>query len=112
MPQQDAVDLILRKYPDFARVYETYQELHSALKQRDVDELNSAIFAYENIKAAMDQTIRTLRHSAHYIANSAKYDYSNEPLEGINRKIKNLKRSWCGFRNFENLLRRIDCIRA
>ncbi len=60
----------------------------------------------------MDQTIRTLRHSAHYIANSAKYDYSNGPLEGINRKIKNLKRSCCGFRNFENLLHRIDCIRA
>ncbi|MDC2840560.1 hypothetical protein [Limosilactobacillus mucosae] len=29
----------------------------------------------------MDQTIRTLRHSAHYIANSAKYDYSNGPLQ-------------------------------
>lgn len=51
------------------------------LKQRDVDELNSAIFVYENTKTAMDQTIRTLRHSAHYIANSAKYDYSNGPLQ-------------------------------
>jgi len=56
----------------------------------------------------MDQTL----HSAHYIANSAKYDYSNGLLKGINRKIKNLKRSCCGFRNFENLLRRIDCIRS
>lgn len=56
MTQQDAVDLILRKYPDFERVYETYQELQSALKQRDVDKLNSAIFAYENAKTAMDQT--------------------------------------------------------
>ena len=54
--QQDAVDLILRKYPDFARVYENYQGLQSALKQRNVDELNSAIFAYENTKTAMDQT--------------------------------------------------------
>ncbi|MEO5289253.1 ISL3 family transposase [Limosilactobacillus allomucosae] len=112
MTQQDAVDLILRKYPDFVRVYETYQGFQSAQKQRDVDELNSAVFAYENTKTAMDQTIRTLRHSVHYIANSAKYDYSNGSLEGINRKIKNLKRSCCGFRNFENLLRRIDCIRA
>lgn len=30
IPQQDAVDLILRKYPDFTRVYETYQKLQAA----------------------------------------------------------------------------------
>ncbi|MGJ3921647.1 hypothetical protein [Limosilactobacillus mucosae] len=29
------------------------------------------------------------------MVNSAKYDYSNGPLECINRKIKNLKRSCC-----------------
>ncbi|MDD6892951.1 MAG: hypothetical protein PUD28_01620 [Lactobacillus sp.] len=29
------------------------------------------------------------------MTNSAKYDYSNGPLKGINRKIKNLKRSCC-----------------
>ncbi|QOL70609.1 transposase [Limosilactobacillus mucosae] len=46
------------------------------------------------------------------MANNAKYDYSNGLLKGINRKIKNLKHSCCGFRNFENLLRRIDCIRS
>ncbi|WP_416338364.1 transposase [Limosilactobacillus mucosae] len=43
-----------------------------------------------------------IRHSAHYIANSAKYDYSNGSLEGINRKIKNLKRS-CILKIYYNL---------
>ncbi|MFY4495879.1 transposase [Limosilactobacillus mucosae] len=55
--------------------------------------------------------LHTLHQSAHFVANSTKYDYSNGPLEGINYKIKNLKRSCFGFRNFENLLRRIECIR-
>jgi transposase len=111
MTQENAVDLILRKHPKFAEVYSTYQKLHAALKRRDVEELANTISDYENTKSAMDQTIHTLRRSAHFVANSAKYDYSNGPLEGINRKIKNLKRSCCGFRNFENLLRRIECIR-
>lgn len=111
MTQENAVDLILRKHPKFAEVYSTYQKLHAALKKRDVEELTSTISGYENTKTAMDQTIHTLRRSAHFVANSAKYDYSNGPLEGINRKIKNLKRSCCGFRNFENLLRHIEWIR-
>lgn len=59
----------------------------------------------------MAQPVHTLHQSAHFVANSTKYDYSNGPLEGINHKIKNLKRSCFGFRNFENLLRRIECIR-
>lgn len=101
MTQENAVDLILRKHSKFAEVYITYQKLHSALKKRDVEELTSTISSYENTITAMDQTIHTLHRSVHFVANSAKYDYSNGPLEGIN----------CGFRNFENLLRRIECIR-
>lgn len=61
IPQQDAVDLILRKYPDFTRVWLytslwNLSEASGGLKQRNVDELNSAIFAYENTKTAVDQT--------------------------------------------------------
>ena len=42
--------------------------------------------------------------------NSAKFEYSNGPLEGINRKIKTLKRTCYGFANQKFFFLRIDCI--
>ncbi len=39
----------------------------------------------------MDTTIQTLSQNRKYVLNSAKFEYSNGPLEGINRKIKTLK---------------------
>ncbi|WP_405076384.1 transposase [Ligilactobacillus acidipiscis] len=40
------------------------------------------------------------------------YDYSNGLLEGINRKIKELKRSCYGFSNLRYLFIRIKLIHA
>ena len=47
----------------------------------------------------MDIAIQTLRQNRKYVLNSAKFEYSNGPLEGINRKIKTLKRTCYGFAN-------------
>lgn len=47
----------------------------------------------------MDTAIQTLRQNRKYVLNSAKFEYSNGPLEGINRKIKTLKRTCYGFAN-------------
>src|SRR5699024_11331249 len=35
------------------------------------------------------------------------YNLSNGPIEGMNNKIKNIKRSGYGYRNFRNLKQRI-----
>lgn len=108
--QNNAVDLILHNYSQFEAVYSTYQGIISALKKKNYEDLTDIINSYHSTHPAMDQTIFSLKKHCHYVANSAKYSYSNGPLEGINRKIKCLKRICCGFRNFENFLRRIDCI--
>lgn len=112
MTQQNAIDLILSKYPHFSEVYHTYQNIVQALKRHDADELTSTIYLYEPSKTLMDTTINTFKKSLHYITNSARFSYSNGPLEGINRRIKSLKRSCCGFRNLDNFVRRIDCLRS
>ena len=44
--------------------------------------------------------------------NSVEYDFSNGPVEGINRRIKSLKRSCFGFRNLDNFRKRIALIRS
>ncbi|OCW61913.1 transposase [Limosilactobacillus reuteri] len=58
----------------------------------------------------MDTAIQTFIHKMKYVLNSAKFDYSNGPLEGINRKIKTLKRTCYGFANQKFFFLRIDCI--
>ncbi len=58
----------------------------------------------------MDTAIQTLRQNRKYVLNSTKFEYSNGPLEGINRKIKTLKRTCYGFANQRFFFLRIDCI--
>ena len=51
--------------------------------------------------------LQTLEKYLDSIENSLKYTLSNCPVEGINNKIKNLKRSGYGYRNFRNLRYRV-----
>ncbi|WP_211321980.1 transposase, partial [Companilactobacillus formosensis] len=59
-----------------------------------------------------DIAMSTLKKNLKYVLNSGKYSYSNGPLEGINRKIKALKRGCFGFKNQMHLFMRIQLIRA
>ncbi len=58
----------------------------------------------------MDTTIYTLKKNRQAVINSTKYEFSNDPLEGINRKIKALKRTCYGFANQKFFFLRIDCL--
>ncbi|KRL41166.1 hypothetical protein FD01_GL002250 [Lacticaseibacillus manihotivorans DSM 13343 = JCM 12514] len=55
----------------------------------------------------MDTAIATLRKNLPWIINAAKSPYSNGPIEGVNRKIKELKRSCYGFANQANMFVRV-----
>ncbi len=55
----------------------------------------------------MKTSIKSFKKYLEYIRNSLSYSYSNGPLEGINNKIKVIKRVAFGYRSFLNLRRRI-----
>ncbi|HAT55296.1 MAG TPA: hypothetical protein DCW31_08695 [Lactobacillus sp.] len=50
-------------------------------------------------------------HRSEAVLNSCRLSYSNGPIEGINRKIKTLKRIGYGFRNLTSFFNRIALIR-
>ena len=50
--------------------------------------------------------LQTLEKYLETIEESLKYTLSNGPIEGINNKIKNIKRSGYGYRSFRNLRNR------
>ncbi|MSB44265.1 hypothetical protein GKD00_09390 [Lactobacillus ruminis] len=79
--------------------------LHMA-RERLIDVLENYRRSGQNI----DTAISTLNMTA--VLNSVEYDLSNGPVEGINRRIKSLKRSCFGFRNLDNFRKLIALIRS
>ena len=75
-------------------------------RERLIDVLENYRRSGQNI----DTAISTLNMKA--VLNSVEYDLSNGPVEGINRRIKSLKRSCFGFRNLDNFRKRIALIRS
>ena len=75
-------------------------------RERLIDVLENYRRSGQNI----DTAISTLNMTA--VLNSVEYDLSNGPVEGINRRIKSLKRSCFGFRNLDNFRKRIALIRS
>ena len=82
--------------------------LTKTIRERLIDVLEN----YRRSGQNMDTAISTLKKNMTAVLNSVEYDFSNGPVEGINRRIKSLKRSCFGFRNLDNFRKRIALIRS
>ena len=78
--------------------------LTKTIRERIIDVL-------ENYRRS-GQNMDTAKKNMTSVLNSVEYDFSNGPVEGINRRIKSLKRSCFGFRYLDNLRKRIALIRS
>lgn len=95
--------------PRLAKSYRIANRLRWALAQRDFERFKETL-----LKSKLEvypQKIRTailsLEKYLPSIENACIYTLSNGPIEGINNKIKNIKRSGYGYRNFKNLRHRV-----
>ncbi|MBF0715853.1 transposase, partial [Gemelliphila palaticanis] len=83
-------------------------DIRYAVKSRNVLELNRLIDAStDGLADSVKVAINTMRKHKDYMLNSVKYDISNGSLEGINNKVKVLKRISYGYRSFYNFRLRI-----
>ena len=55
----------------------------------------------------MKTSVKTIKQYLDYVANTIKYKYNNGVIEGINNKIKVIKRIAFGFKNFYHFRNRI-----
>lgn len=110
MTQRNALDLIFDFSPKFKQVYQVYQGILEATREKDESALHDVIYSYHPTQSAMGTAVSTLKRNIHYVENACYFSYSNGPIEGINRKIKELKRHRYGFRNLNNFFNHIDCI--
>ncbi len=65
------------------------------------------LYLFTNPEEEFTQAEKTIRNWQEYILNAFKTGYTNGYTEGVNNKIKVLKRNAFGYRNFDNFRNRI-----
>jgi len=109
--EEDVVNYLLDLNHELKSTYELYQDILNSIKNNDIERFNSIIdniqIEYPNISSYMKTSIKTIKENYEYIINSLKYKYTNGVLEGINNKIKVIKRVAFGYRSFYHFKVRI-----
>lgn len=106
--QKEIIDYLLEQDKEISDAHEAYQDFHYAIKKRSFEKFKIALEEHKHIENQYLKTsIKTFNKYLSFIENSLKYEYSNGPIEGINNKIKVIKRIAFGYRSFLNLRRRI-----
>lgn len=87
--RRDVLNYILSLDKSFRVSYEIIQEVRKAVKDRDEVSLKELM---DMDTRGVAKAIKTMKRYREYMINSFKYEYSNGPLEGVNNKIKLIKR--------------------
>lgn len=105
----EVIQRLLAFNDDLKQAYRYYQDLILAINHRSKDELNHLLaIKWTQLPQSLQKVQRTLQRHLKEIITSFKYgDYTNGPVEGTNNKIKVIKRTAYGFRNFFNFRARI-----
>lgn len=106
--RRDILDYMLEIDTMLKESYELVQDVRYALKNKNILELERLIDEKpDNISEGVAKAMNTMKKHKEYMLNSAKYPFSNGPLEGFNNKIKVLKRVSFGYGSFYNFRLRI-----
>lgn len=103
------VEYLLNIHPRLRLVYSLVNDLRFALQRHDFQQFRRVL--EESRKEVLPKKTRTavqtlFKHSEG-IRNACLFTLSNGAIEGVNNKIKNMKRSGFGYRNYRHLRARI-----
>ena len=107
---QGIVDYLLQEVPSLKPEYETVHELREAFKERKFNEFKEELMTVQTkyLSDGLNRVLQTLKKFLPYIQNTCEYPtFSNGPIEGINNKIKVLKRNAYGYSSFTHFRNRI-----
>lgn len=106
--EYDVLNYILSLDEGLEEMYWVYQDFIEAFDNKDEKTLREVIRReYTGISKDMQVTFNTYRKHEEYVINAILYPYSNGIVEGMNNKIKLLKRVGYGYRNFETFRLRV-----
>lgn len=108
LTDSEVINRLLEMDPTLAATYAYYQELLFCVHHRDAERFKQLIAVpLQRLPEALKRVQRTFRKHAAEIIASFKCQLSNGPVEGINNKIKVIKRVAYGYRNFDHFRGRI-----
>ena len=109
LAEQRIVDYLLSLDSRLEETYRYINRLKQHITDRDAEQFRITLVESKHIqlKHYVRTAFQTLERFAEAIDNALTYRLSNGPLEGMNHKIKLLKRTGYGYRNIWNLRARI-----
>lgn len=93
--------------PELKASYESMQNIMKSLKDHDKDGIVDYLYNTQNLSRQMKEIFRTFKKNLEVILNASETGYSNGPVEGMNRMIKQIQRTAFGFRNYHHMISRI-----
>ena len=101
MREIDILNFLLDLSPELKSTYDLYQDLLFALQTKNLDRFNHLLeIEHPLISPELQTAFQTVKMYQSYIKNMLTTPYTNGPIEGINNKIKVIKRIAFGYRNF------------
>lgn len=91
----------------FRIAYDTYQGLLKSLQNHDTSGFEKELRAYHQLDNAMDTPIASLKKHRKAVLNAVESPYSNGFLEGMISRIKKIKNTAYGYRNWRHFIDRI-----
>ncbi|MEY8370402.1 transposase, partial [Aerococcaceae bacterium 50-4] len=104
------IDYLLDKNPMLKASYNLVHNLREALQENDSEAFLAQLAQSKlmNLPSGLKRVLRTFVKLQRFIGNTFKYKHlTNGRIEGLNNKIKVLKRIAYGYRNFQNFRTRI-----
>ena len=111
LSSKDKVDYLLEKSPELEANFNIYQDIIQAIRHNNFKRFESVVKKYlstkEKISKKMMIALKTLKKHMNYIENMFESNITNGVIEGLNNKIKSIKRTAFGYSNFSNFKKRI-----
>lgn len=108
MREIDIIQYLLELDSELKASYELYQTMRYCIESQNITLLKKTLVEKRNsVSDYMKTSIYTMKKYIEYVENTLTYDFTNGVLEGINNKIKVIKRIAFGYRFFYHFKNRI-----
>ena len=99
--------------PELKATYKLYQDLLFTIQSKNVNRFNHLLETeHPMISPELQTAFQTFKTYTSYIYHTLTTPYTNGPIEGINNKIKVIKRIAFGYRSFYHFKSRILMIQT
>ena len=108
MREIDIINYLLDQNEELKASYELYKTVRRLIKDRNIKLLKSHLNLIDvNVSDYMKTSVRTIKKHFEHVENTLKYTYTNGVIEGLNNKIKVIKRISFGYKSFSHFRNRI-----